>query len=149
MGVSQLESLHASTLPAALRSYGFVHLQLYVGLRAEQLVRPRGRERFGAVREQEEIAEEEGPQLPAAFGFVQPTAVQQLARPEAVGERVEDQVLNERGGESEGFPKTMLRVVLEASVCAEFTSIGPSHWTWLCIHSSRSEFSFSLTPSLT
>ena len=27
--------------------------------------------------------------------------------------------------------------------------MGPSHWTWFCIHSRRSEFSFSLTPSLT
>lgn len=29
------------------------------------------------------------------------------------------------------------------------TSMGPSHWTWAWIQSSLSEFSFSLTPSLT
>lgn len=34
--------------------------------------------------EEEEIVEEEGPQLSAAFAFVQSTAVEQLARPEAV-----------------------------------------------------------------
>lgn len=45
--------------------------------------------------EEQEIAEEESPQLPAAFGFVKPAAVQQLARPEAVSQRVEDQVLEE------------------------------------------------------
>ncbi|TNN61606.1 hypothetical protein EYF80_028218 [Liparis tanakae] len=27
--------------------------------------------------------------------------------------------------------------------------MGPSHCTWPCVHSSRSEFSFSRTPSLT
>ena len=46
--------------------------------------------------EEEEIIEEESPQLPAAFGFVQPTAVEQLAWPEAISQRVEDQVLGER-----------------------------------------------------
>lgn len=45
--------------------------------------------------EEEEIIEEESPQFPAAFGLVQPTAVEQLARPEAVSQRVEDQVLGE------------------------------------------------------
>lgn len=46
--------------------------------------------------EEEEIIEEENPQLPAAFGFVKPAAVEQLARPEAISQRVEDQVLEER-----------------------------------------------------
>lgn len=50
--------------------------------------------------EEEEVIEEESPQLPAAFGFVKPTAVQQLARPEAISQRVEDQVLKERGEDS-------------------------------------------------
>lgn len=50
--------------------------------------------------EEEEIAEEESPQLPAAFGFVKSAAVQQLARPEAVRERVEDQVLENSGSTS-------------------------------------------------
>lgn len=50
--------------------------------------------------EEEEIAEEESPQLPAAFGFLKPPAVEQLARPEAVSQRVEDQVLKERQEES-------------------------------------------------
>ena len=36
------------------------------------------------MREEEEIAEEESPQLPAALGFTQAAAVEQLARPEAV-----------------------------------------------------------------
>lgn len=45
--------------------------------------------------EEEEIIEEESPQLPAAFGFVKSATVQQLARPEAVRQRVEDQVLEE------------------------------------------------------
>lgn len=45
--------------------------------------------------EEEKIIEEESPQLPAAFGFVKPTAVEQLARPEAISQRVEDQVLKE------------------------------------------------------
>lgn len=47
--------------------------------------------------EEEEIAEEESPQLPAAFGLVKSAAVQQLARPEAVGQRVEGQVLEDSG----------------------------------------------------
>lgn len=38
------------------------------------------------------------------------------------------------------FPKCSLTVL---------TSEMPSHWTWFWIHSSRSEFSFSRTPSLT
>lgn len=46
--------------------------------------------------EEEEIIEEESPQLSAAFGLVQPTAVEQLARPEAISEWVEDQVLGEK-----------------------------------------------------
>lgn len=50
--------------------------------------------------EEEKIVEEESPQLPAAFGFVEPTAVEQLARPEAVSQRIEDQVLQERQGDS-------------------------------------------------
>lgn len=78
-----------------LPAYRFVHLQLYVGLEAEEFVRPGGGELFGAVCEEEEVAEEESPQLPAAFGFVQAAAVQQLARPQAVSQRVEDQVLEE------------------------------------------------------
>lgn len=69
---------------------------MYVGLEAEEFVRPGGGELFGAVCEEEEIAEEESPQLPAAFGFVQTAAVQQLARPEAVSQRVEDQVLEKK-----------------------------------------------------
>lgn len=83
----------ASVLPL---THCFVHLQLYVGLEAEELVWSRGGERFAAVCEEEEIVEEESPQLPAAFGFVKPAAVQQLARPEAVRQRVEDQVLEGR-----------------------------------------------------
>lgn len=46
--------------------------------------------------EEEEVIEEESPQLSAAFGFVQSAAVEQLARPEAISQRVEDQVLEER-----------------------------------------------------
>lgn len=45
------------------------------------------------MREEQEVIEEESPQLPAALGFVKPTAVEQLARPEAISQRVEDQVL--------------------------------------------------------
>ena len=51
--------------------------------------------------EEEEIIEEESPQLPAAFGFVKSATVQQLARPEAVRQRVEDQVLEESGRSEE------------------------------------------------
>lgn len=90
-------------------AYRFVHLQLYVGLEAEEFVRPGGGELFGAVREEEEIAEEESPQLPAALGFVQAAAVQQLARPQAVGQRVEDQVLEENAS-------TTLSLVLVSEV---------------------------------
>lgn len=79
-------------------THRFVHLQLDVGLEAEQLVLSRGGEGLGAVCEQQEVVEEESPQLPAAFGFVKPAAVQQLARPEAVGQRVKDQVLKQRRG---------------------------------------------------
>lgn len=74
-------------------AYCFVHLQLNAGLEAEELVWSRGGEGFGAVREEQEVIEEESPQLPAALGFVKPTAVEQLARPEAISQRVEDQVL--------------------------------------------------------
>ena len=59
--------------------------------------------------EEKEIIEEESPQLPAAFGFVQPTAVEQLARPEAISQRVEDQVLKEKGRESKKSPKRDIR----------------------------------------
>lgn len=48
--------------------------------------------------EEEEIIKEENPQLPAAFGFVKTSAVEQLARPQAISERVEDQILKEKGG---------------------------------------------------
>lgn len=59
--------------------------------------------------EEEEITEEESPQLSAAFGLVQPTAVEQLARPEAISQRVEDQVL---GGEKCRENKAWLRKVV-------------------------------------
>lgn len=52
------------------------------------------------MSEEEKIVEEESPQLPAAFGFVEPTAVEQLARPKAVSQRIEDQVLKQRQGDS-------------------------------------------------
>lgn len=50
--------------------------------------------------EEDEIIEEESPQLPAAFGFVQPAAVKQLARPEAISQRVKDQMLKEKRREN-------------------------------------------------
>lgn len=59
--------------------------------------------------EEEEITEEESPQLSAAFGLVQPTAVEQLARPEAISQRVEDQVL---GGKKCRENKAWLRKVV-------------------------------------
>lgn len=40
--------------------------------------------------EQEEVTEEKSPQLPAALGFGQSTAVKQLTGPQAVRQRVED-----------------------------------------------------------
>lgn len=46
--------------------------------------------------EEKEIVEEESPQLSAALGFIKPTAVEQLAGPEAISQRVEDQVLKGR-----------------------------------------------------
>lgn len=60
--------------------------------------------------EEEEITEEESPQLSAAFGLVQPTAVEQLARPEAISQRVEDQVL---GGKKCRENKAWLRKVVQ------------------------------------
>lgn len=59
--------------------------------------------------EEEEITEEESPQLSAAFGLVEPTAVEQLARPEAISQRVEDQVL---GGKKCRENKAWLRKVV-------------------------------------
>lgn len=50
--------------------------------------------------EEEEIIEEESPQLSAAFGFEQPAAVEQLAGPKAVSQRTEDQVLQYRWRET-------------------------------------------------
>lgn len=100
--ITRASRTYAHSCPRGLPlTHCFVHLQLYVGLEAEELVWSRGGERFGAVCEEEEIVEEESPQLPAAFGFVKPAAVQQLARPEAVRQRVEDQVLEGRGEEGE------------------------------------------------
>lgn len=90
-------------------AYSFVHLQLYAGLEAEKLVRSWGGEGFGAVCEEEEIIEEESPQLSAAFGFVKPTAVEQLAGPEAVSQRVEDQVLKERRAESKAWLRSAMQ----------------------------------------
>lgn len=75
---------------AAFLTHRFVHLELDVALEAEQLVLARGGQGLGAERQEEEVVEEEGPQLPGAFGLVEAAAVQQLARPEAVGERVKD-----------------------------------------------------------
>lgn len=60
--------------------------------------------------EEEEITEEESPQLSAAFGLVQPTAVEQLARSEAISQRVEDQVL---GGKKCRENKAWLRKVVQ------------------------------------
>lgn len=74
-------------------AHRFVHLELDVALEAEQLVLARGGQGLGAVRQEEEVVEEEGPQLPGAFGLVEAAAVQQPARPEAAGQRVEDQAL--------------------------------------------------------
>lgn len=162
-----MKPLRAATATACGRGqrrpsfpYRFVHLQLDVGLEAEESVRPGGGgggrgELLGAVCEEQEVAEEEGPQLPAAFGFVQAAAVQQLARPEAVGQRVEDQVLEENASTTLTLlprpPQAAGGSALRQTRgrCCEFTSMGPSHWTCVWIHSSRSAFSFSRTPSLT
>lgn len=57
--------------------------------------------------EQKEIIEEESPQLSAAFGFVESAAVEQLAGPEAVSQRVEDQMLQEKRKESSTEKKTL------------------------------------------
>lgn len=48
---------------------------------------------LGTVRQEEEVVEEEGPQLPGALGLLEAAAVQQPARPQAVCERVKNQVL--------------------------------------------------------
>lgn len=45
------------------------------------------------------------------------------------------------------WPHTRVRARVRVCVC--HTSDSPSHCTWACIHSRRSEFSFSRTPSLT
>lgn len=74
-------------------AHRFVHLELDVALEAEQLVLARGGQSLGAVRQQQEVVEEEGPQLPGAFGFLEAAAVQQPARPQAAGQRVKNQVL--------------------------------------------------------
>lgn len=51
------------------------------------------------MRQEQEVVEEEGPQLPGAFGFLEAAAVQQLARPQAVGQRVKNQVLEREKSE--------------------------------------------------
>lgn len=81
---------------ANINSHRLVHLVLSVGLCIEELVgsgRGGGGEGLGGVGEQQEVVEEEGPQLLVALGLVEPAAVEELAWAQAVGEGVEDQVL--------------------------------------------------------
>lgn len=67
-------------------TYALVHLELDAALGAKKLVGPRGGQGFGALGQEQEVVEEEGPQFPAALGLVQTAAVQQLARSQAIGE---------------------------------------------------------------
>ena len=102
----QCNNTHSQALVKAVKSWvrsshRLVHLVLRIGLGAEELVRARrgrGGEGLGGVGEQEEVIEEEGPQLLVALGLVEAAAVEELAWAKAVGEGVEDQVLGGRGG---------------------------------------------------
>lgn len=71
------------------------------------------------MRQQQEVVEEEGPQLPGALGFLQAAAVQQLARAQAVGQRVKRQVLERQ--------ESNYKVVM----CAIFSFIFSCFLTWV------------------
>lgn len=64
-----------------------------MGLCTEHLVRARGAEGFDDLGQEQEVVEEEAVQLLVALGLVEFATVQELARAQAVGHRVEHQLL--------------------------------------------------------
>lgn len=78
-------------------TYRLVHFELSVGLGAEKLLRARGDRKLpDHVGEQQEVIEEEPAQLLVALGLVEFPTVQKLPRPQAVGEGVENKLLEEK-----------------------------------------------------
>lgn len=68
-----------------------------IGLRAEKFLRTRGNSKLlDHVGKKQEVIEEESVQLLIALGLVQLPTVQELPGPQAVGERVENQLLKEK-----------------------------------------------------
>lgn len=81
---------------AGTATHHLIHFELSVGLGAEELLGARGHgELLDQVGEEQEVVEEEAVQLLVALGLVQLPAVQQLPRPQAVGEGVENELLQE------------------------------------------------------
>lgn len=105
------------------------------------------------LRQQQEVIEQEAVELLAALGFKQLPAVEELPGTETVGDGVKHELLKDREGEKKGLWSLNCTGKHELNICVFsvqlVTSDKPSHWTWAWIHSRRSEFSFSLTPSFT
>lgn len=75
-------------------AHRFVHPELSTGLGVEELLVARGGGKLpDQVGEQQEVVEEEGVQLLIALGLVQLPAVQKLPGAQAVGEGVENKLL--------------------------------------------------------
>lgn len=74
-------------------SYRLVHAVLQVRLGTENFIHSRGSQRFGDLCEEQKIVEQEAVQLLVTFGFVEFPAVQELPRPQTVGDGVEHQLL--------------------------------------------------------
>lgn len=81
-------------------SHRLVHAILQVCFRGEDFVRARWAQRFGHLRQQQEVVEQEAVELFAALGFEQLPAVEELPGTQTVGDRVEHQLLEDGEGEA-------------------------------------------------
>lgn len=71
-----------------------------MGLGAEHFVGSRGAQRPGDLCQEQEVVEEEAIELLVALGLIELPAVQELARAQTVGHRVEYQLLKQRGSKN-------------------------------------------------
>lgn len=81
-------------------SHRLVHAILQVCFWGEDFVRARWAQRFGHLRQQQEVVEQEAVELFAALGFEQLPAVEELSGTQTVGDRVEHQLLEDGEGEA-------------------------------------------------
>lgn len=76
-----------------VQTYRFVHPVLCVRLGAEESVWAGGGELSDSLGQEQEVVKEESVQLLVALGLEQFAAVEESSRPQAVGQRVENQIL--------------------------------------------------------